>query len=98
MKKSLFTIGVFITSFVLEYLLIDLVLVNADFSFGAGVSFSEQVLYFLPIIVMIILTIVSCICGKRFFKDWKRKGLIITIVTPVLSTIAAFVAFVLLHP
>ncbi len=98
MKKTLFTIGVLITSFVLEYLIIGAILSSADFSFGAGASFGKQVSYLIPIIIMIILAMVSCICGKRLFTDWKRKDYIVTIVTPILSTIAAFVAFVFLHP
>lgn len=98
MKKTYFTIGILITSFVLEYLIIGAMLSSADFSFGAGASFGEQVSYLIPIIVMIILAIVSCLFGKRLFKDWNRKDLIVIVVTPIISTIFAFVAFVLLHP
>lgn len=98
MRKILYIIGVLIISFLLEYLMAALVFAEMDFTFGAGVSAGEVGFCLLPIAVMIIVTVVSSVCGKRIFKDWKHKDRILMIVAPIISTIIAFFLFVVLHP
>ena len=98
MRKRLFIIGVLIISFVLEYLITAYMLSNMDFTFGAGTSFDEMLSCLFLIAVIAIISIVSCICGKRFFKDWNRKNQILMIVAPIISMIVAFFLFVILHP
>lgn len=98
MRKRLFIISVLSISFGVEYLVIAGMFYNMDFTFGAGVSPEGLLFDLLPIVTMIVIAIVAGICGKRIFKDWRRKDQIMTIVTPIISTVVAFAIFIALHP